>query len=322
MSLLSNAPPETKTETPAKEGGQPDPKAADVDPKSSPGGEKTADPSESGGAGDKKEPSAPAKAGSSKAKEDFEQRLEELATLDLSVKERAKEIEKAKAKLDRFTPIDDHLTKKEFRQAVKALLGEAYTPELLLDLADDFAPPELSVEDRVKKTLEEERKKQEEDQKKKDEETAAANKAAVETETKAYLSATAAFLRANQDKFPLIVAWDDYPDIDHEAMIDKCWRDHYAKTGEVPDPEKVLEAIEGRHLGRIKKTRFAPREEREATLEEHAGNTRPAEIPAKPAPAPPAAGGSGYKTGVEEAYANLEAYEREQEQRKRLSYGR
>ena len=227
-----------------------------------------------------------------KAQQDFEAKLEELATLDLSVKEQAKEIAKAKARLDRYTPIDEHLDKGEIRAAVKKFLGDRYTPDLLLELADDFAPEEISVEERVKRTLAEETKKTEEAEQKKKDAAAAAAKAAVETETTNYLTATADHLRKNRDKYPLIVAWDDDPDVDHEAMIDKIWRDHYAKTNEVLDPEKVLELVEARHLARIKKTSFGPREEREPTLEEVAGNAPAADPPPgrwpsrRPAPSP------------------------------------
>ena len=314
MSLLSNATPAPAAETPAKDGAPPDPKGPAVaDAKSSPGDGSTANPSESGGASEKQTPPAPAK-----AQQDFEAKLEELATLDLSVKEQAKEIAKAKARLDRYTPLDEHLSKGELKAAAKKFFGDEYTAELLLELADDFAPEEVSVEERVKRTLEAEKKAQEEVDKKKKDEKTASDQAAVETETKAYLTATANHLRANKVKFPLMVAWDDDPDIDHEAMIDKAWRDHYARTNEVPSPDKVLETIETRHMARIKKTKFGPQEHRERTLEEHAGNA-PAPEPVRPLV--PAVDNRPV-TGADEARARLEAYDKEQRQREMLSYGR
>lgn len=315
MSLMTNATP--TPETPTKEGATPDPKDGASASGQPPTGTTSAapqspDPQGEGGGGKdgKSEPS--------KAQLDFERKLEELATLDLSVKQQAKEVAKAKAQLDRYTPLDEHLTKGELRAAAKKFFGEKYTPDLLLELADDFAPEEVSVEERVKRTLEAERKAQEEADKKKADEKAASDKAAVETETKAYLTATADHLRKNRDKYPLIVAWDDDPDIDHERMIDKIWRDHYAQTGEVLDPDKVLEQVEARHMARIKKTSFGPREApRELTLEEVAGNA-----PAGEAPKPLAAAAPRPPTGADEALARLEAYDKEQQQRALLSYGR
>lgn len=316
MPLLPTAPLEEK-----KDEGKPDPKADAPGPSGSPSSDASAtdaEPKTPGGEKDGAPSPGSKKPEPTKAQQEFEAKLEELATLDLSVKERAKEIDKAKAKLDRYTPIDEHLTKGELREAAKKFFGEKYTAELLLELADDFAPTELSVEDRVKKTLaEEQRKTEEADKKKKDDEQASAL-AAVETETKAYLSATADLLRKNKEKYPLIVAWDDDPDIDHEKIIDRMWRAHYEKTNEVPDPEKVLEALEATHQGRIKKTRYWPKEPEEMSLEDYAGTAPPKEQP-RAAPPPIA---NRQLSGVEEAHARLDAYEREQRHRELLSYGR
>jgi len=338
MSLLSNAPPETPPNgTPAKAA-----PAAETPPK----GDTAADPKASGspaaasnGAGDSHgRPTAPStEAGSSapittpkvaptKAQHDFEAKLEELATLDLSVKQRAKAIDLAKAKLDRFTPIDEHLTKKEYRAAVKALLGEAYTPDLLLELADDFAPTEVPVEEQVKRAFEAEKKVQEETAKKKADDQAENARLAVETETKAYLTATADFLRKNQDKYPMICAWDGDPDIDHERIIDKAWRDHYARTGQIPDPDKVLEQVEAAHVARIKKTKYWPQEPTAPSLEEATGYKAPETAAPDPFAAPreiPRVVDPNRRiSGAEEAAQRLAAYDREQQQRAMLSYGR
>lgn len=309
MSLMSNATPEP----PAKEGATP-PKpdaGASVDPgtKSADSGTSTTEPSPS---------PTPTKTAPTKAQHDFEAKLEELATLDLSVKQQAKEVAKAKAQLERYLPIDEHLTKGEVRAAAKKFFGERYTADLLLELADDFAPREVSVEERVKRTLEAERKAADDKAKKEADDKAANEKAAVETETKAYLTATADHLRKNQLKYPLICAWDDDEDINHEAIIDKTWRAHYQRTGEVLDPDKVLDLVEAAHMARIKKTSFGPKDApAERSLEEHAGVTPPRQL-ARPAPPP----NGRPKTGVEEAYAALEAYENEQRQRALLSYNR
>ncbi len=318
MSLMSNATPEP----PAKEGATPDPKGAPfAEKQSSPGAAETADAAtttsatEPAGSDTPKTP----KSTTSKAQHDFEAKLEELAKLDLSVKQQAKEVAKAKAQLERYLPLDEHLTKGELRAAAKKFFGAKYTPELLLELADDFAPAEeVSVEERVKRTLDAERKAADEKAKKDADDKAANEKAAVETETKAYLTATADHLRKNKERYPLICAWDDDPDINHEAIIDRTWREHYAKTNQVLDPDKVLDLVEAAHLARIKKTSFGPRDAAaETSLEEHAG-VAPRQ-PARPAPTPP---NGRAKTGVEEAYAALEAYEQEQKQRALLSYNR
>jgi hypothetical protein len=313
------------TETPAKEN-TPDPKANGSAAASSSQSSSTegsaADPSNSSAANTSADGTAtstvPAKTTPTKAQQDFEAKLEQLATLDLSVKQQAREVAKAKAQLDRYRPIDEHLTKGEIKAAARKFFGERYTADLLLELADDFAPEEVSVEDRVKRTLEAERKAAEDAATKRAEEQAGADKAAVDTETKNYLVATADHLRTNKGKYPLICAWDDDPDVNHEGMIDKIWRDHYAKTGEVLEPDKVLAQVEARHLARIQKTSFAPRVERELSLEEHAGNSPPVETQRPLAPPPLAKP----LTGADEARARLEAYDRDQEQRARLSYGR
>lgn len=314
MSLMSNATPPP----PAEKGPAIDPKADATAAAKPDGSTSAADGDTTGASPAGSSPSTTTtKTPPSKAQQDFEAKLEELAKLDLSVKQQAKEVAKAKAQLERYLPLDEHLTKGELRAAAKKFFGQKYTPELLLELADDFAPEEVSVEERVKRTLDAERKAADDKAKKEADDKAANEKAAVETETKAYLTATADHLRKNQAKYPLICAWDDDPDIDHEKIIDRTWRDHYAKTGQVLDPDKVLEIVEASHLARIKKTSFGPKEQREQTLEEHAG------VAARPAPsaAPPPPNGRP-KTGVEEAYANLEAYEREQRQRALLSYDR
>ncbi len=305
MSLL---PPEPKTETPAPKEGEADPKADAQSQEAVAAGTPTAPTTASNGQ----------KPTPSKAQQDFEAKLEQLATLDLSVKEQAREVAKAKARLDRYTPLDEQLSKGEIKAAAKAFFGDKYTPDLLLELADDFAPEEISVEERVKRTLEAERKAGEEIARRKGEEKTAADKSAVDTETKGYLGATAEHLRTNKEKYPLICAWDSDPDVNHEAMIDKIWREHYGKTGEVLDPDKVLEQVEARHLARIKKTSFGPKEHREPTLEEHAGNAPPLEAPRPLA----ALVNNKPVSGADEARARLEAYDREQAQRAMLSYGR
>jgi hypothetical protein len=304
--LPIETPPATETPAP-KEGATPDPKdgAAVVSAGEPPGAGEAA--------------TANAKPTPTKAQRDFESRLEELATKDLSLKERAKAIDLAKAKLDRYTPLDEHLTKGELKAAARKFFGEKYTADLLLELADDFAPEEVSVEERVKRTLEAERKAADEAAKKKGEEETEQHRLAVETETKAYLTATADHLRRNKDKYPLICAWDDDPDIDHERIIDRMWRDHYKRTNEVPDPEKILEQVEAAHLARIKKTSFGPREPVAPTLEQQTGLPAPSEQPfeVKRNIDP-----SRYRSGAEEAADRLAAWDREQQQRALLSYGR
>jgi hypothetical protein len=330
MSLMSNATPApAATEAPAKEGA---PEGASPDPKANgspaaapkPGEASGGDPSNT--SGESTATNTDQAASPSKAQQAFEAKLEELAEADLSIKQRAREVEKAEAKLRadearsaRYGELDDHMSKGEVRAAVKKFLGEKYTPDLLLELADDFAPgAEISVEERVERKLAEQKKKDEEAEQKKRDEQAAAAKTALETETKAYLSATADYLREHKDQYPLICAWDDDEDIDHERIIDKIWRSHFAKTGEVLDPDKVLEQVEARHLARIKKTAFGPKE----PAKEPSRDDLPFDSLIRgqqPAPAPT---NGRSKTGVEEAYENLDAYERDKKQRELLSYGR
>ncbi len=321
MSILPETPTPTNG-TPAKEGAPPDPKAngGSADATHGAAAPPGLEPAGTSGGSSAKPTDQAAKPAPTKAQKDFEARLEELATLDLSVKQQAKEIEKAKAKLDRYTPIDEHLTKGELKAAARKFFGEKYTAELLLELADDFAPEDVPVEEQVKRAFEAEKKAQEEAAKKKADDQVEQNRLAVETETKAYLTATAEHLRKNTAKYPLICAWDDDPDIDHEAIIDRMWRAHYKRTGEVPDPEKILEQVEAAHVARIKKTQ--PKEQAPPSLEQLTGLPAPVEPGFAPREIVRVVDPTRYRSGAEEAADRLAAWDREQAQRAMLSYGR
>lgn len=311
MALLPPEPAAPATETP-------DPKAAPADPSSSAGNEAPKETSDSGGASTPTDP----KAAPSKAKADFEAKLEELAEVDLSTKERAKEVEKATLKYQWAAQADEHLSKGELRAALRTFLRDKYTPELLVELAGDFAPEELTVEEQVKRTLAAEQLKKDEAAKKKAEEEVAAELAEYQDQQKRYLGVTANALRLQKDKFPLIVAWDQDPRVDHEKMIRDILEAHMKDPAKAdippPLPLQVLQQIEDGYKAIIERTPYAPKKPRdELSFEEHVAESSER---ARPPATPPIVVTDERLSGADEARRRLESEDRERNQRSRLQY--
>lgn len=149
----------------------------------------------------------------------------ELAELDLTLKQRARALdlrEKAikdseeGAKTSTWAQIQEALAAGDRRKAAKLALGDKYDNTVLYELAQDFADQaeaegapitKEQAKALAKEALEEERAA--EAKKKADDEAAAQveGQKALDEQFVAYVQGTAAFLKANAEKFPLCSKW-------------------------------------------------------------------------------------------------------------------
>jgi multidrug efflux pump subunit AcrA (membrane-fusion protein) len=270
--LLTDTPeaktPDPKASTPPATGA-----AAAAPPGAQPGPTKT-DSAEPAGS----KPGSPAEPAKPKAETDIEAKLQKLGEEDLRLKEERKAFETEKEKLRKHEALLKALESGDEVAIARAALGSKYSLESLTKIAND---PELtkpkaqpSVEDAVKAALEAERAaakaKEEEDAKKQAE---AAQKQLEESQA-AYLTEIKTFIKANAAKYPLTTAWDDDPDTDNESIAIQELEKHYNETlkttgkGEILTPEQVAAAVEARHLAKVKKTPFAPKEKKEITFDD------------------------------------------------------
>lgn len=312
MSLLPNETPPASDAPKADASSSGKPEASDVASSDQP----------TSGSGSEPAPGAAtsaAKPAPSKAQLDFEAKLEELAELDLSVKERAREVEKATAKYERTAKADEHLTKGELRQALRTFLGDKYTPDLLVELAGDFAPEQLSVEEQVKRELDARKKAEEEAAQKKLDDEKKADESLYAEQKGVFVGRVAELLRTNQAQYPYIVAFDADPNVDHKAMVEAII-DRWSEANEepAPTPVQVLEAIEARYRQGYERAHPPKKDPRELSLEESIGRP-PAGAPPSPM-APPAPQGNVGLSGAEEARRRLEDEDRARAARSRMSY--
>jgi hypothetical protein len=271
---------------------------------------------------------------------DLDARLEEVlaegrrvAELDKQVAAREKRAAELEAKfgalaqsdpdtLSRLITTQGHLTKKERAAAVKALMD--VDEDLLFDLAQSLgiveqekpgsktAEPQLSVEEQVKKILEDRDKaaadKKAEEEKKALEQQQKSGQEQLDT----FLASSATYLKANVDKFPFIKAWGCDQDRYTELLIE-----HAKATGQMPAPEALLAKIEDEHKARWMKGPYAPKEPPPLEdLDAHVARTyQQAKPPPGTAEPPP----PRKLTAYEEAKRDLEAFDREQ--RERIRYG-
>jgi hypothetical protein len=230
--------------------------------------------------------------------------------------------------LQRYLAATEHLGKKERAAAVEKLLG-TIDEDLLFDLAqkvgvvaeqgekppEPAAPAAQTVKDLVAAELASRDRvaadKKAEDDKKAAETQAAADQAEVDT----WMKRSATALRTEIDNYPWIKAWGC-----DAAQYQKLTVDWIEKNKALPEPAQILQLIEDEHIARHRKSPGAPKEPPPLDeLEDPAGQAAATYERHRP-PGPRVTQDDKIIDPVDQARAELDAYDRQQQQR--LRWGR
>jgi hypothetical protein len=263
---------------------------------------------------------------------DLDARLEEVlaesrrvSDLDKQAAARLKKAEELEAKWGTKGLIDEHLKKGDRKAAVKALLDGKLDEELLFDLASELAaatspgaetaqPKTPSLEEQVAAIMAAREKEAADKKAAEDKVKAEADQKAAQQQLDTSLTGAAKYLKENYDKFPFLKAWGCPPERYTELLLQ-----HAEKTGQLPEPQVLLQAMEDEHLAKWKKSPHAPAEAPAVEdLDAHVARAYERHKPppgAEQTPARP-------KTALEMAREELQAYDREQAERIRYSQGR
>lgn len=275
---------------------------------------------------------------------EFESKLAALGDMDMSVKQRETAIKKLEEQYaglgDVGSSLPEGITPKMLAEAlgklksgdevafVKAILRDKWSGETLMRWADQFDAEEISVEERVRRTLEAERKAESEKtaaekaeaEKKAADEKAARDKAdeeAADAEWTKKLTAAAEYLRANREKYPLTVRYDSYPRVDTERMVREQTLKWINDKNEIPTEEQIFQEVEREHREFLAhgSERKETDEDRFEKMERELKESRLRETSQ-----PVLSGPARAKSGADEARERLLAWENEQKARGQLSY--
>ncbi len=272
--------------------------------------------------------------------EDFDRRLEELAAADLAAKRAQRDADVKANKYSKYEPLEARIAKGEIVDAIKELVGDKWSPKLIIEMANAFPDvdengepvnAELSIEDRVKQAIADSKAaelKAAEDAKKLATEAASAEG---EQMLSVHLKDASKFLRENVAKFPLIQRLDDHPLVDHVALYRQGVLDRITKGEWVTDPARASEnidaiyaGIEASHKALLDKANPQPVVDRAPGPDwdaiQREANER--KVASRPAPDTRTIDPNRRRSGLEEAYANLEAAEAESRGRAALAFRR
>lgn len=267
-------------------------------------------------AGDK--PTTPAP---SKFEQDRERALAEIGEKDRAHKESVRAHEADLAELARLRELDKLIETGGAPAYLRKRLGEKYTEDVLVDLADDLSPrKDKPVKDQVAEELT--RREQEAAERKKTEEAAAGAKLQeeAEAELETFIGRSAEFRKEHAAEFPMSSRpLEGRKKVLRDARYNELIGEWCEKHGTAPQPSDLFPLLEAELRS------DAEEAARAAGLVRAAPSLEDDVLPTERRRPEPTVtvinggAGGGPMTAAQRAAADLEAYDREQQQR--IRYG-